>query len=155
VMAFRGTLEEAIFTDILIHLIDVSHPMAIEHAEATLAVLKELGAENRPMITVFNKIDACHDEDLLLQLKRKYPGSISVSALDKSTLEPLLQRMEEEVAALRQHMTLRIPQKDYAIVSELMREGYVLESDYEDDDVIVKVEIPKALEHKLEPFKIS
>lgn len=155
VMAFRGTLEEAVFTDVLIHIIDASHPMAIEHAQATLDVLKELGAEKRPMITVLNKTDICQDQALLMRLRLQYPRSLSVSALDRATLEDLLLRMEEEVTALRSHMTLRVPQKEYALVSELIREGYVLESSYEEDDVVLKVEIPKAMEHKLECYKIS
>ncbi len=151
-VSFKSTLEEAIFTDVLIHLIDVSHPLAEEHAEATLQVLHELGAANQPIVTVFNKIDACQDTALLAKLKVKYPRSIAISALQKETLLTLEERMMEEVASLRKVVRLRIPQSEYALVSDLMKEGRVIESEYEENDVLLLAEIPKQLEYRLKPF---
>ena len=154
VVAFKSTLEEAVHTDVLIHLIDVSHPLAEEHAEATLAVLKELGATDHPMITVFNKIDASQDQEVLARLKVMYPKAVSISALKREGLEDLLAQMIEDLAALRKVLKLRIPQSEYALVSELMREGKVLESDYEENDILLTIEIPKQLEYKVKPFLI-
>ncbi len=151
-VSFKSTLEEAIFTDVLIHLIDISHPLAEEHAEATLEVLHELGVENQPIITVFNKVDACEDQELLRKLKVKYPRSITISALKQETLLPLEERMIEEVASLRTVLRLRIPQSEYALVSDLMHEGRIIESEYEENDVLLVAEIPKQLEYKLKKF---
>ncbi len=151
-VSFKSTLEEAIFTDVLIHLIDISHPLAEEHAEATLQVLHELGAANQPIITVFNKVDACQDTALLAKLKVKYPRSIAISALQKETLLALEERMIEEVSSLRKIVRLRIPQSEYALVSDLMKEGRIIESEYEENDVLLLAEIPKQLEYRLKPF---
>ena len=152
VAAFKSTLEEAVYTDILIHLIDVSHNMAEEQAEATCQVLKELGALDTPIITVFNKIDACEDPLLLLKLKAKYPRTVGISALTGEGVKELVERMIEEVSNLRKVICLRIPQSQYALVSQLIRDGRVLSSDYEENDILLKVEIPFQIEHLVKPY---
>lgn len=155
VAAFKSTLEEAVHTDILLHLIDVSHPLAEEQAEATLSVLKELGAEDRPIVTVLNKIDACEDPEKVEALRNKYPGAVAISALSKQGVDNLLDKVAEEVANLRKVFHLRIPQSEYKLVSDLMRDGRVLTSDYEDNDVLITVEVPLVLEHKVKPYEIN
>lgn len=152
VAAFKSTLEEAVYTDILLHLIDVSHPMAFEQAEATLQVLKELGAESRPIITVLNKVDACQDKSVIEAFQSKYAKSVCISALTGDGIPNLLEKITEEVANLRKVVKLRIPQSEYKLVSDLMREGNVLESDYEENDVLLTAEIPIHWEHKVEPY---
>lgn len=155
VAAFKSTLEEAVNTDILLHLIDVSHPLAEEQARATLEVLKELGAENRPIITVLNKVDACLDPGIVSKFRIKYPKSVSISALNKEGLDVLIEKVAEEVANLRKVVKLRIPQSEYKLVSDLMQEGKVLDSDYEENDVLLTVEIPIQWQHKVQAYLVS
>jgi GTP-binding protein HflX len=152
VAAFKSTLEEAVHTDILLHLIDVSHPQAIEQAEATIEVLKELGAADHPIITVLNKIDACQDPMILTKLRLKFPKTVQISALHRTGLDELSDVMIEELSRLRKTFSLRIPQSQYALVAELMKEGRVIFSDYEENDVLLKIEIPAKLEYKVIPF---
>ncbi len=155
VAAFKSTLEEAVHTDILIHLIDVSHPMAEAQAEESMVVLKELGAENHPMITVLNKIDQCPHPAIVAKFRVKYPKTVAISALQGTGIDDLLGLMVKEISLLRKIISARIPQSHYAIVSELMREGRVIECEYEENDILIKVEIPAHLEHKVQPFLIS
>lgn len=155
VAAFKSTLEEAVHTDILLHLIDVSHPNAEAQAEATMQILKELGAEGHPMLTILNKIDECSNPAILAKFRVKFPKTIPISALHKTGFDELLERMTKEVSLLRKVVSLRIPQSQYALVSELMREGRVLQSEYEDNDILMKVEIPSRLEHKVQSFLLS
>jgi len=152
VAAFKSTLEEAIHTDILVHLIDASHPSAESQAEATLQVIKELGAGDHPMITVLNKVDQCENSMMLTKLRLKYPKTVPISALHKTGLDRLAEVMIEELAKLRKVVQLRIPQSEYALVAELMKEGNVLFSDYEENDVLLKIEIPARLEYKVQPY---
>lgn len=152
VESFKSTLEEAVYTDVLLHVIDVSHPLAIDHAEATYAVLKELGAEKKPIITILNKADACQNRALIMQLKLKYPKTVVISALHRQGLDQLADLMMKEVRNLRHILCLKIPQSRYELVSELMNKGHVLESTFEDNDVLLKVEVPKELEHKVKPY---
>ncbi len=152
VAAFKSTLEEAVYTDILLHLIDVSHPMAESQAEETMKVLGELHAADRPIITVLNKIDQCKNPLLIHKLRLKYPKTVAISALQRTGFEDLLERMEQEISKLRVIVNLRIPQSQYALISELMREGRVITSEYEENDVLLQIEIPTYLEHKVKKF---
>ncbi len=155
VAAFKSTLEEVVHTDILLHLIDVSHPMAEEQAEETLKVLQELEALERPIITVLNKIDQCENSPLLYKFRIKYPRTVQISASNQIGFEDLIERMMQELSLLRKTVNLRIPQSQYALVSELMREGRVINISYEEDNVDLHIEIPRQLEYKVVPFMMD
>jgi GTP-binding protein HflX len=155
VAAFKSTLEEAVHTDILLHLIDASHPMAESQAEDTMLVLKELGAAEHPMITVLNKVDQCENPAILAKLRLKYKKTVPISALHKTGFEELMDMMMKEISLLRKIIKARIPQSHYALVSELMREGKVVTCEYEENDILIEAEIPSHLEHKVQPFLLG
>lgn len=155
VAAFKGTLEEAVHTDILLHLVDVSHPMAEQQAEETLQVLKELGAADHPMITVLNKIDQCENPIVIAKLRLKYKKTVPISALQGTGFDELLEWMMKEISLLRKVVKARIPQSHYALVSELMREGRVISCEYEENDILIEAEIPAHLEQKVHPFLLG
>lgn len=152
VAAFKSTLEEAVQADILIHLVDVSHPMAEEQAATTYEVLDELGAKERPVIMVLNKIDKVEDQAKINRLRILYPKTVAISALNKTGLEDLQEAMIEELKKQRKVVNLRIPQSEYATVSEVERLGNILERDYEDNDVLLKAEISRELADRLKHY---
>ena len=152
VAAFKSTLEEAVHSDILLHLIDVSHKMAEEQAETTYEVLKKLKADTTPIITVLNKIDACTNSDAIDRMMLKYPDSVKISALNHTGFDALQEIMIDELNKLRKPIDLRIPQSEYALVSEIRRLGNVIDQDYEDNDVLLKVEIPASIADKFEKY---
>ncbi len=152
IAAFKSTLEEAIHTDVLIHIIDASSPHALEQAEATIEVLEELGVQDQPIISVLNKIDECKDRVMLNKLRVTYPHTVQISALKKEGFAQLMEKMTEAIASLRKKVHLVIPQSHYVLVSELMREGRVIDIEYEENNVIMDVEIPTRIQHKVEPF---
>lgn len=154
VAAFKSTLEEAVHTDILLHIIDVSHPFAESQAEETMKVLKELGVHDQPIITVLNKIDQVTNPFLITKFRVKYPKIVPISALNKEGFELLLQTMIAEISALRKEIHCRIPQSHYGLVAELMKEGKILDSSYEENDILLHIEIPGRLEHKVRPFLV-
>jgi GTP-binding protein HflX len=143
-----------VYTDILLHLVDVSHPNAMEQAETTLKVLEELGAKDKPIITVLNKVDRLSEEEIEVcnKFRVKYPKTVKVSATNKTGFDELMELMMQEVSALRKAVKLRIPQSEYALAAELMREGKVLFSDYVENDILLEVEVPLKLEHKVRAF---
>lgn len=155
VAAFKSTLEEALQADILLHLIDVSHPMAEEQAATTYEVLKELNAENKPIITVLNKIDLCKDHQMINRLRIVYPKSIPISALNKTGFEELQNQMVQELNRRRATVNLRIPQSEYHKISEVMRLGNILQQDYEENDVLMRVDLPQSLAGKLKKYLIE
>lgn len=151
IAAFKSTLEESVHADILLHLVDVSNPMGEEQAAATLEVIKELGAKDKPIITVLNKIDNA-DEGVLQKMRILYPRKVAISALNGTGLDELFSAMEEELSKLRHPVVLRIPQSDYAAVSEIMRSGRIVKQEYEENDVVLHVELPNQLANKFEKY---
>lgn len=152
VAAFKSTLEEAFQSDVLIHLVDASHPMAEEQAETTFEVLKELNVASIPIVTVFNKVDLCCDKEVLDRLKQKYPGSVGISALNQQGLDELQSAMIEVLSKRRKLLNLRIPQADYALVSELARIGHVIKQDYEGNDVLLQIELPAGASERMKKY---
>lgn len=155
VAAFKSTLEEALQSDILLHLIDISHPMAEEQAATTHEILKELNAENKPIITVLNKMDLCQDPKIIQRMRILYPKSLAISALNHTGFQELQEMMVHELNKRRTIVHLKIPQSEYHKVSEVMRLGNILNQDYEENDVLLRVDIPQSLAGKLKNYIID
>jgi len=153
VEAFKSTLEEVVYTDILLHLVDVDHPLVEKHAETTYEVLKELGSEEKIIITVLNKADMLKDKSIIARFKLKYPRVVPISALDREGFNELFKMMMQAIKNLRKVVRLRIPQKDYALISELIEKGRIIGQDYQDNDVLIEIEIPRCLEPKIQGYK--
>ena len=155
VAAFKSTLEESVHADILIHLVDVCHPMAVEHAEATYAVLKELKADKKPIITALNKVDACDSLSMCARMRAKYIKTVPISALNKTGFEDLLELMMKELSHQRRIVKVKIPQSNNALISELTRLGHVFYTEYEENDVIMRVEVPVEMLGRVKPYELS
>ncbi|MBP9842054.1 MAG: GTPase HflX [Simkaniaceae bacterium] len=152
VAAFKSTLEETLYTDLLIHVVDVSHPDVIKQVATTLEVLEELGAGDKPMITVLNKVDLLESREIISMFRVKYPNSLALSATTHEGFELLFETIMKVLSNLRRTFHLRIPQSHFNLVSELIRVGSVHSMDYEGNDVIMHVEIPSTIEYKIIPF---
>ncbi|MFV0340218.1 MAG: GTPase HflX [Parachlamydiaceae bacterium] len=148
VAAFKSTLEEALFADVLLNVVDMTDPAVFEHVETTYEVLKELKASKRPIIHLLNKVDLLEDKAILLKFRLKYPHTLPVSALQKTGFDLLLEKITQELQKRSKTMELRIPQKDYAVVSEITRVGRVIHTDYDGNDILLKVELPNDLAGK-------
>jgi GTP-binding protein HflX len=98
VAAFRATLEEAIEADILMHVVDISNPYFEDQIEAVFGVLDELKCYNKPILTVFNKIDQL-DKPISKALMEKYRPAVAVCALNGTGINDLLNILEEKVKA--------------------------------------------------------
>ena len=162
VTAFRSTLEEAVQADILIHMIDASHHMALAQAETTLKVLKELQAGDKPVITCFNKMDRVRapestpaEQEVYQKLRLTYPRAVELSASLGTGLDALLLEMEHVLQKGRVRMKLSIPQSEYHMVSEAIRQGNIITQEYEENDVIIDVDLPKALAFRFETYKVE
>lgn len=155
VEAFKSTLEEALEADILLHVIDASHPMAEEQAATTKALLKELKADKKPMITLFNKVDAVQDRFLLDKLRMSYPKNVQISALEKLGFMDLEEAMMREIDRTRELITLLIPQSDYRIVSELMKHGTILRKEFRENSIYLQVKLPSSLAGKWKEYRLE
>lgn len=150
--AFKATLEEAALADFLIHIVDATSPEVERLHDTTLEVLAELGAGDKPTITVLNKIDRVTDPFELISLEKKFPGALHASAVSGLGLEELLQICTQVLADRVCRQEYRIPQNRADLVSLLHREAKVLSTDYDNDDILVSAVVPAAIAGRLEPF---
>ena len=153
VAAFKSTLEEACYTDILLHLIDINHPAAEQHAESTFEVLRELKADDKPIITVLNKVDILQQRHLVMKFRTLYPNVVAISATKRIGFEDLLAKIEEQLASMRKLVSLRIPQSHFELVAEIRKKGHIRAIDYEGNDILIEAEIPTTFEHKIRQFQ--
>ncbi len=152
VQAFKATLEEALLADFLIHLLDASDPEVMGTYKTTQEVLAELGADEKRKLLVFNKVDLVEDEATRRELESKFPEACFISAGTGEGLEHLENRMSTMLAERVQRLHLRIPQSRHDVVTRLHRDGKVISTDYEGQDVLLQAVIPKALQDLVTPF---
>ena len=152
VAAFKSTLEEVLYTDILLHVIDTSHPSAVEQAVESLKVLEDLGGAKKPMITLLNKTDKLTSSAFLHRLKLRFVKTVPISALNKDGFDELLERMEHEIRELRSNVRLRVPQSKFELIARIQREGRVDKIEYEENDVLLEADIPKVLEREMKAY---
>lgn len=130
VASFRATLEETAEADVLLHVIDASHPRWEEHKEIVDGVLDELDVLDRPIVLVFNKMDRLAPEEALLLRERAKAmfaaPCIFTSAVEDGGLSGLLERLVTELRAQRAEVALRISVVDGEALAAVYREGEVL-----------------------------
>jgi GTPase len=147
--AFKATLEEAVEADLLIHVLDVSHPRAYEHAQAVSRVLNELGADKVTQITALNKIDLLDQPGWLNRLSADFPNAVSISAKLNKNLATLIEKIEENFSQRMETLELRIPLARMDLVNLFYREGKVEEIKYLPDSISLKVNLPKVIIPKI------
>jgi GTPase len=155
VEAFKATLEEAVLADFLLHVLDASSPEIERLHDTTLEVLKELGAEDKQIITVLNKIDRVTEPAALVALGRKFPDALRISAISGEGIDDLLKACSQMLADRVRRRQYRIPQVRADLVSLLHRDAKVLSTDYEGDDILVSAVVPAAIAGRLESFAMA
>src|SRR5438270_7857490 len=152
--SFKATLEEVSEADLLIHVVDLSHPRVDEHMRAVDNVVKELGAFGKQTLMVFNKIDRVANDELIGVYRNKFPGSVAISARTGAGVAGLVQTLQDELASWRLRSRFRVPLSEPGLIAEIHRIGHVLELHYEDEFAIVVAHVPPQLEQKLTPFAL-
>ncbi|MCX7868496.1 MAG: GTPase HflX [Terrimicrobiaceae bacterium] len=151
--SFKATLEEVELADLLIHVVDVSHPQCREQMQAVEGIIAELNAAGKDTVVVFNKCDRLTQRAALEALLDQHPGSVAVSALTGEGLPSLLEEFEVRLASWRMRVRLRLPVAESALLAEIHRAGHVLECRYEGEEAVVVAHLPPGLAAKLEPWK--
>src|SRR5215510_5964732 len=154
VAAFKATLEELEDAQLLLHVVDVSHPHAREHMSAVYRVLEELGLENRPALTVMNKIDRLAEPNGLLR-ELEAEGAVPVSARTGEGIGGLLARIGDRLRSTRSSCRLRVPYERGGILSRVYARGRVLGREDRPDGIWIDVEVPHALEGLIRPYRVS
>ncbi len=155
VEAFKATLEEAVVSEFLMHVVDCSNPDADEHMKTTFKVLGELGADDKKIITVMNKIDAVLDDAVVFDLKQKYPDAVWVSARTGAGLDALLLKIEDMISNSSKPMKLLIPHSDYKAVAELHKAGAIRSQRETGEGVEIFARIPTRLVSSFSKWRVG
>ena len=154
VESFKATLEEAVLADFLIHVIDGSSENVEEHYKTTLDVLKELGADEKRIISAINKTDIISPERLQ-ELKIIFPEAVLISVQKRHGFGGLLDEIKEMLLSNIVRKTLKIPQSRQDLVALLHREGKILSQDYSENDIIINAIYSKRFLAKFEEFVMA
>jgi GTP-binding protein HflX len=132
VASFKSTLEEAVIADFLILVLDISSEHVEEHWETTLSVLKELGAEDKDILVVFNKIDRQQDSVMKARARGLFPNGVFISAATGEGIGELLMQMIKFTKTTNKTLKLQIPPQHHDLIAFAHSKGKVLESEYDD-----------------------
>ena len=155
VAAFRATLEEVTEADFLIHVVDASHPRMVQQMGAVNYVLHELGAADKPTVTVFNKADLLEDQYALRKIVADKPNSVYISALRRQGLDQLMSTITNLLQNLLVRVSLSIPYERSDLVSLCYDSGRVLHAEYTDQSILVEAEVSRDIAGKLERFRVD
>jgi GTP-binding protein HflX len=125
--AFHATLEEARDAHLLLHVLDVNHPLATEHMKAVEEVLAKLNLREKPMVTVLNKCDLVQDQQRVTSLERAYGPACAVSAKTGEGIDRLRRLITEQLGLFMEQPTiLRVPADHAQVIASIYQSGHVL-----------------------------
>jgi len=154
VEAFRSTLEEVADADLVLHVVDASHPDPQEQVRAVREVLAEVGAERVPELLVVNKTDAA-DEETLLRLKREWPGAVFVSARTGAGVAEVRAAVEERLPWPAIEVRACVPYDRGDLVARAHSTGEVLPTEHTDEGTALHVRVDEALAAELAPYSVT
>jgi GTP-binding protein HflX len=155
VEAFKATLEEVVEADLLLHVVDLSHPQAEEQILAVNGVLEEIGAAGKPTLMVFNKIDRFEKRDLLQRQLERFPNAVAISARTGEGISELLAALGALLRPVRELVDLSVPHKESALIARLHSVGQIVERNYNGKTARFKARIPPNTRREFEPFIIN
>jgi len=156
VESFKATLEEVVEADLLLHVVDASHPQAHDQIKAVEIVLKELDAWGKSTVVALNKIDKLGGGVTLLEgFQREFNQAVPISAKTGENLDALRDEIANRLKDRRVDVTLSIPQDRAKTIALVYRSGYVTAREMEDGNVVLRAQIPKVLAGELTPYVVD
>ena len=152
--AFRATLEELHEADLLLHVVNLASPYKDEEYLAGVKLLRELGLENKPFITVLNKMDLVENEFTVLRAVRTFPQAVAISAQTGAGVEELKNKVVEMLSSHVDRGAFFIPFTEGSYLSLLHEKGKVHAEEYRASGVYLEVELPKVWAERLRQFRV-
>ena len=152
VEAFRSTLEEVTYADLVVHVVDGAHPDPEGQVSAVREVLAEVGGERISELLVINKVDAA-DEETLLRLKRAWPDAVFVSARAGIGIEELRAAIAERLPRPAIDLHILVPYDRGDLVAWIHRRGQVLNTRHTEEGTELHVRVPEQLAAELTAFQ--
>lgn len=141
VASFKSTLDEIRNASLLLHVVDISHPNYRDQLRVAEELIREIGAEEIPVVLVFNKIDRLTDGDTLGHMKRQYPEAVFVSCQQGTGMDDLKEAIVREYEAnlLLYRVELKYPQND--LIQNIRKYALVIKEDYQKTSVILDLRV--------------
>ena len=155
IAAFHATLEEIAEADLLLHVVDISHPNALNQFQAVQETLEEIDANHIPMITALNKADLLRNPENAREVLKSFPKAVSISALDGTGVKDLLHLMREELFESYSPIHVRLPYKQGALISLFHELGQVDRVEHERGGMVMLGRIPGRLLAQFAPWHIT
>jgi GTP-binding protein HflX len=155
IAAFHATLEEIAEADLLLHVVDISHPNALNQFQAVQETLEEIDASHIPMITALNKADLLRDPENAREILKAFPKSVSISAIEGTGIKDLLHLMREELFESYTPIHVRLPYKQGALISLFHELGQVDIVEHERGGVVMRGRIPGRLLAQYAPWHFT
>ncbi len=149
VASFKSTLEEAREADLLLHVVDVTHPLFEEQMTVVRQVLEELQLNNLPVLHVFNKVDALQENGLISRLQETHSPAVFVSAARGMFLDELRAKILEFARAEEEELDFDLPISNPALVARLHSLAHVMEKHYEDHTVHIRLRASHSAAEKI------
>jgi GTP-binding protein HflX len=145
VEAFHATLEEITESELLLHVVDISHPNALAQYQSVLATLKKIGAEHVPVITALNKIDKLKDPEAARLILEQYPQAIAISASKGLGIPELVQKVKEELYETFAAIKVFLPYQQGQLISMFHEAGQIERIEHTRGGVMIHGRIPGRL----------
>lgn len=155
VAAFRATLEEIAQADLLLHIVDISHQNAMNQAEAVQETLREIDADQVPVITVLNKIDRLADPAAARIALKQFPQAVAISARTGEGIENLLAMLQNVLYEAFSPILVRLPYQQGQLISLFHELGQVEHLEHERKGVLIQGRIPGRLMAQYKPWQIK
>ena len=155
IAAFRATLEEVVEADLLLHIVDISHPNALQHIDAVEDTLAEIDASGMPRILVLNKIDLLDGALPQLPLVDNYRSIVAVSAKDGEGIADLLTTMRDVLAERDTTLEVLLPYYAGSEYSKLYERGYIRRQSTEENGWLLTLSMPEQVSNYYLKFAIE
>ncbi|WP_333619483.1 GTPase HflX [Dietzia sp.] len=157
VEAFRSTLEEVVDSELLVHVVDGSHPFPLQQIDAVRSVIRDVVAEQNATapteLLVINKIDDA-DPLVLAELRASFRDAVFVSAITREGIPELRERIAEHIAALDVTVLVEIPYSRGDVVARLHEEGAVLDERYSESGTVLEVRLPESIAGEVSEYRV-
>ena len=155
VAAFRATLEEIAEADLLLHVVDVSHPNAMNQSEAVNETLEEIEAEHVPVITILNKIDLLSDPSAARAAVENFPQAVAISARTGEGINDLLAMLRSTLFETFSPILIRLPYQQGQLISLFHEFGQVERLEHGRKGVLMQGRIPVRLVAQFKPWQVK
>jgi len=154
VAAFRATLEEINEADLILHVVDVTHPNAVDQAAIVAETLADLGVVDRPVIEALNKIDLLEDQAILAERIFDFPGGLPISAAEGLGLDALLEEIEKVLAEGMVYLQVQLPYDRGDLSAFFHERGTVVEISHNGQGVAMEGYLPRRWLERFRPYLV-